>query len=325
MKIIGIKTNNGYYITDDLENKSYNTSYLSSYLIDGEKPSPTFHQKWVKISNEPTKIQKLVSQPNINERYELIDKSLSDKFKPEYKKTEVVLGVDDDYDPIYADEFRSLVSLYQYKSDPQEPKLEDVPFEYETITEIDEIYDKKPFSYRTVDSWGKPKIRITENSPKHEMIDLILTPSILIHTRPCKLTAQESYDIVRAHIKDNIDPKQAEITSDYDFCLTVKKRIPLAKPHIYQVDVNNVTMDRKRKPKYENRTQSIRTYEVFKTSPKAYDKYPVIKPFEGDNHDDLKENIDSYLNHLMSVINEPLKECECCNGVGVIINDLKVQ
>lgn len=320
MKIIGIKTNDGYYITDDLENKSYNRSNLENYIIDGDKPQPTFHEKWKKIKQEPKIIQRYVSQPNINPRYELIDKSLSDKFKSEYKQSEVVIGKDEDYDPIYADEFRSLVSLYAFKSDPQDPILEDVPFEYETITEIDEIKSKVPFSYKTVDGWGKPKMNITDNSVKHEMIDLILTPSILIHTKPCKLTTQESYDIVRAYIKDNIDPKQAEITSDYDFCFTVKKRIPLAKPVQYQVDVANNYGGRKKKPRYENRTQAIRTYEVFKTSPKPYDKYPLIKPFEGESEEDLKENIDAYLQHIIGVINEPLKECECCSGVGVIIN-----
>lgn len=38
--------------------------------------------------------------------------------------------------------------------------------------------------------------------------------------------------------------------------------------------------------------------------------------------EDLKNNIDNYLKHLISIINEPLKECIHCNGNGVVLNSL---
>ena len=57
--------------------------------------------------------------------------------------------------------------------------------------------------------------------------------------RRCRLTSQESFDIIRWYIKRNIDPKAAEMTSDYDFCLTVKKLIPLESPKEFKL----VSMD----------------------------------------------------------------------------------
>ena len=54
----------------------------------------------------------------------------------------------------------------------------------------------------------------------------MLTPEFCIHERPCKLTSKKQmYSIVRNWIKTNINPKCAEITNDYDFCFTVKRKL----------------------------------------------------------------------------------------------------
>lgn len=322
MKIIGIKTNDGYYITDDINNNNYSGTYLGGYIVNGEQPKPTFNKKWVKVSEEPTKIQRWKSMPNINERYELRDPSLADKFKQTYLKSEVKLGYDDDLEEvIYLDEFKGIQSLYEFKSDPQEKVLEDVEFEYETISEIDEITEPTKFSYAVVKNFSRYAPNVTNDNAKTEMIAQIITPDLLLHTQPCRLTAQESYDVVRAYIKNNINPMVAEITSDYDFCFTVKKKIALAKEHVYQVEINNSIFNkRKKKPNYQTRVQKTYSIEIFNMAPKPYQSYKLIQPFVGDNQDDLKETIDNFLSHIIGVINEPLKECECCNGTGVIFN-----
>ena len=76
MKIIGIKTNNCYLITDNIENKDYFTSTLGSLLFDGEHPVSTYKSNWYKIKSKPSIIQKKVKQNPINRRWELKDKSL---------------------------------------------------------------------------------------------------------------------------------------------------------------------------------------------------------------------------------------------------------
>lgn len=318
-KIIGIKTNDGYYITDDLRNNASYSSYnaLSSFIINGEAPQQTFHKSWNKVKDVPTSVKQLKSQPNINHRYELIDKSLSDKFKEVYLKEEVFLGYDGDDCYIWSPEFKTISSLYEAKSDTQASILEDVEFEYETIQEIDEISIPKDFSYKRIGDWNHHVSYLKNGAEKYDMIDKIITPEILLHTKPCKLSTQESYDIVRAYIQDNIDPKVAEITSNHTFCLTVKKKVLLSKPHIYQVDINNKFGGRKRKPKMESRTNFYTAIEIYKTAPKPYQSYPTIEAFEAENSDALKEYIDNFLEHLIGVINEPLIQCECCNGTGV--------
>lgn len=319
--IIGIKTSDGYYITDDLRNNTSGySSYagLSGYIINGEQPQSTFHKSWNKVKEEPKTVQQWKSMPNINFRYELKDESLSATFKKVYPKDEVDFGYDADDSKIWAPEFASISSLYELKSDPQEKVLEDVEFEYYTIEEIDEIKAPVPFSYKRVGGWNDSVSLVVNGTEQYDMIDKVITPEVLLHTKPCKLSREQSYGIVRAYIKENINPKVAEITSDYEFCLTVKKKIKLVKPHTYQVDVNDTFFGkRKKKPKYETRTQTFTSIDIYRTAPKAYQSYPVIEPFEAEDSDSLKEYIDNFLEHLIGVINEPLVLCECCNGTGV--------
>lgn len=319
IKLIGIKVKDkGVYITDNINNDTYSSTKVQSYVINGEKPQPSFQKSWYLVSEEPKTVQQLVNQPNINRRYELIDKSLSDKFKDTYKEEDVFRGYNDDDEKVFVEGF--IPALYQFNWDTQEPVLQDVEFEYETIAEIDNLDEPNTWSYPTYGQYGKVVSPITNNNVKRNMIDEIVTPKILIHKKPCKLTKLESFQIVRAFIKDNIDPKVAQITSDYDFCFAVEKRVPLHKPVEYTVDVNNnIFGGRKKKPKYENRVQKSKNYDVFKIAPAPYQSYNVIEEFEGDSEDNLQENIQAYLDHIIAVINEPLIECSCCGGTGHVI------
>lgn len=329
MKLIGIKTNDGYYVTNDLKNQTnyYNSnSPLLNYVINGEKPTETFHQKWVMVKTEPKLIQIYKPQPDTNKRYELKDSSLSDKFKPVWPMDEAKKWDEAEEQVIYTQGF--IPELYELVSDKQPDILVDVEFEYETITEIDEIKTPKFFSYSRQGKWSHEKYQdITNKNIEFDMISKIITPSILLHTQPCKLTRQESFDIVRKYVQENIDGKYAHITSDYDFCFTVKKRVKLAKPHKYTVDENDnffgLLGKRKKKPKYVERVATENKITIFECAPKPYQSYTVIEPFEAESQDELKELIDNYLSHLISVINEPLQYCECCNGTGVkVINQV---
>lgn len=321
LKLIGIKVKDkGFFITNNLDN-SYSTSHLGSYFINGETPQPSFHKSWFRVESEPKSLQQTVTQPNTNERYELRDKSLSDKFKEVYFKKDVFLGWDDN-EAIWDKEFDKVRSLYEFKSDAQPSILKEIDFEYETILDIDNIEDSKNWSYPTYGQYGEASQTITQNNAKYRMIDEILTPSLLIHNKPCKLTKQESFDIVRAWVKDHIDPRVSSITSDYDFCLTVTKRVPLAKPVEYQVDINNsIFSKRKKKPKFETRINKTKDYKVYHIAPKSYQSYNVIEEFEGESQEDLQRNIQSYLDEVMAVINQPFKECSCCGGVGHVLSE----
>lgn len=77
----------------------------------------------------------------------------------------------------------------------------------------------------------------------------------------------------------------------------------------------------RRKPKLEKRFQTKRGVEIYNVAPKPYQSYPIVEPFSGKDVEDLKSNIKKFLDDLMAKINEPLVECKCCKGRGVILNE----
>jgi len=78
---------------------------------------------------------------------------------------------------------------------------------------------------------------------------------------------------------------------------------------------------KKRKPKYETKVVRFNEVKVFEMTHEGYKGYTNIEPFQGIGETGLKEYIDTYLNHLISVINEPLKYCPCCEGSGVKLDN----
>src|SRR5690606_8446244 len=206
---------------------------------------------------------------------------------------------------VYIDEdseFYEVKGLYDFKYETEEAGFEEIPFEVNVAEEVD----------------GEFEIVRMEHEPKYSLLDRITTHPILLPTKPCHLTNEQSYRIIRNHVKANINPKYARITSDYDFCFTVKKIIDLYMPHEYTVNINQHYP--RRKPKYEKRYNRTREETVYEVAPKSYQDYTVVEPFSGKDYEDLKRNIDAFLHNLMEMINEPVVECECCKGRGVVLN-----
>lgn len=325
MKLLAIKTDKGYYLTDEIENKDYNHSQIESQRIkfDGEKPKGTFHDKWFLINNYPKVITKEVSQPNINKRYELIDKEQFPNLPKVIKQEDAVIQEscsENDYTTIYTKDFAKVQSLYEFKSDPQPPIDEPIEFVFIVIGEMKEIPDVIPFRYEVQRTEWKHEgtTFLTNYDIVKNLLDKIVTPPILMHTVPCFLTSEQSYKIIRQYVVSNIDHNVAKITSDYDFCFTVRKIIKLAENEEYTIDQNRFT---KRKPKYVTRYRNSREVTIFEMtwSPKCYGGYTPIKGFEGKDEKDLKKNVDIFLKDLIAKINEPLVECSHCKGLGVII------
>lgn len=327
MKIIAIKTQEGYLISDNLKNESYFTSKLGNKLFDGVSPLPTFKSHWYKIKHKPSTIEQKVSHSALNCRWELKPEFQLGDLKKVWFHTEIY---DSDGDII--EEFEQIKGLYEYKQDDQPDTLEPIEFEWDEILEIEVFTEPTGFSYKSTGQYPNSQTypNITEKNLKYDILSEVLTPSILLHTQPCKLSSKETYNIIRKFVKDNINPKVAEITSDYDFCFCVEKKIPLAQPYTYQVDVNNsIFTKKKRKPKYQTRLVDKKHVKVFEmthdqagNNGKGYDKYTLVTPFEAENQEELKKYIDTYLDELITVINEPLCECDKCNGTGVLSTEM---
>ena len=314
MDLIIIKTRNKYYVCK-LSDRGLN---LDNLYFDGKHPEISFLKNWFLINSIPETIEKEVSQPSINRRYELKNKTItSNKIPLKFTEDEVIVNGH------WRDEIADLSSLYELKSDSQPNIKQEIPFEIKKVIEVTEIIEHDEFKYKICPDKDNNATEVKNTGVIHQLIDSLIFPDILLQDKECKLSSNNTYKIIRQHIKKHIDPRYAEITSDYDFCFTVKKRIQLAEPIKYSVDVNNsLFQKRKRIPKYETRYRSDRLVEIFEMtfSPRCYQGYTVINGFRGKNHTDLRQKIDNYLESLMEYINKPIVDCEYCCGKGVIVD-----
>ena len=217
-----VKTDKGCFITDcmaiDGYDHNYHRSKLKDLFFDGEKPESTFYPNWLKIKQYPSTIQKMQTPPSINRRYELKDKDLASEKLP-------LVIMEEEYDNYDEDIF----SLYAYKKDEQEPILVNVECNIQIVMEVDNFELPPVINYKAIKrcSYSDEEFTIINTDVKHQLFDKMVFPEIMLHTRPCSISSQNLYCLVRQYIKDNIDTKMAKITSDYDFCFTVKKIIPL--------------------------------------------------------------------------------------------------
>lgn len=310
MKIITIKKPDGYFIRDD---SSGYRSGIAELRFNGKEPEKTWKSDWYKVESIEN-IKKYIPERREYLGYKLKKEFSKTKDIPKYVKYEDKCSHFGEY---YDENYFNLYEL-DYKEIPSE--LEDIEIEIENIGEVKGELVESKIEYEVYSKWGK-KRTITNKDLERNLLDEIITPEILEDEVPVKLSSKESYDIIRAYIKDNIDPKHAEITSDYDFCLTVKKRIPLSEEKSVTYDSNlNLFSKRKRKPKFVTKMVKERSFEVYETAPESYRNYSVTKPFVGENVEELKKNIDTFLKELIKNINKPLKDCPNCKGCGVIDN-----
>jgi hypothetical protein len=268
---------------------------LSKYLFDGNPCTPTHDKYWFLIDSMPEKIEKWIPGRNINIRYEL-----KDEF-PETATTPRIINTS------YIDEdnnYYNVSALYERKYESLPEEYVEVDFEI-NILDADDDYRPVTIQYPI------------ENT----ILDRITTHPALLHNKPCKLSREETYKIIRAYVKQNIDKNWAKITSDYDFCFTVKKIIALDEPEGYTVDVANINNfgGRKRKPRIQERYRKDRELTIFEMAPKSYQSYPVVEPFSGVTYEDMVKNINTYLEDLIENINAPLVDCKHCHGLGVLL------
>ena len=152
----------------------------------------------------------------------------------------------------------------------------------------------------------------------YEDIEKLLTPEFLLHLRPCALTSQQMFNIIRRYILDNIDRNHATITSNYDFCFDVQK-IVNTKPFSESVSVKKGRSWASKTVKSTEKKIPIfrMSYENYKDG-KPYNDYPAIEGIKAKNLKELEKKLKEMLDNIVTLINTPVKECECCNGTGWI-------
>ena len=285
---IVIKTEkDGIFISDNVKGEGYFSSKIGNLSFDDEKLIQTPKKDWYKISELPKSIKVRGATEYANRRYELKEGFPISDLTP---KT-IPYGELDDEDDIYG--------LYTLKHDLVEGGWEEIEFDLEILSEEVNFITETP-KYK-----GTPSL----------MIQLTTHPS-LHSERPCSISGKELYKIVRNYINLYINGQHAKVTSNYDFCLTVEKVSHLSEKESYAVSAGT-----KRKPTTITKYRDTRSIVIFKSSPEGYSGYPTQKGIEAKNQKELDEKVTEYLENLIKEINEPLEDCTCCKGKGVIIKN----
>jgi len=307
-----VKTDNVCFISDCMATDGYDWNYhhsdIKDLFFDGEKPQKTFSANWLQIKQYPSKIEKLVGVPSTNRRYEIKNKNLVSEDLPEIINYEECDNYDED-----------ILVLYTYNDDKHDPILQDIEYEIEVVFEVENFELPPVFNYKAIKKvdFANKEFNITNVNVSHQLFDKLIFPEVMLHTRPCSISSQNLYSLVRQYVKDNIDTKVAKITSDYDFCFSVKKIIPLIEPKTVSYQ-NIFAKTKKERSKIQYATSTYKEVDIFEMThaQSKYNNYTVIQPIFADNENQLKEKLDNFLEDLITIINQPLKLCEHCNGTG---------
>lgn len=310
--ILCIKTNKGCFISDATDSKTRGYYYcgIKNLFFDGKQPTDTYTTNWYYIEQYPTLIQKEVSGEVVNARYELTDESLESDKMPR------VIPYDE------KDNYNSdIFSLYSYKYEMAANYFVDVSCDIQVVCEIDNYNFPTKLAYNAIQKvgWSEKQYTITNADVHHQKLDEIIFPSVLLCDRPCKFTSKQMYDITRQYILDHIDNSVANVTSNYGFCFTVKKLIPLIEPKT--ITYQNIFARTKReRNKVHTTVKKFNEVEIFEMTHEQsrYQGYTVIPEMHANSEAELKEKVDAWLEGLMEIINEPLCQCPHCQGTGYV-------
>ena len=307
IQILVVEANNGVFIK----------GIKNNYRVNGYTLKPSFNREWFVSESFPSGITEPISVPSDNYRYEL---------KEEYQnmtQLKKILDVDEvaivgEYNQReWKGEYEHLSPFYKLLYDVHPDKYVEVSFEIVYHLKIDKSIGETLFSLPSMYNIKHVSSVISSNLLRNT-VDTMLFPDIVQEHLPCRLNKEDAYRIIRYHISTNIDPKWAKITSDYDFCFTVEKRLPLAEPYEYNREVVKNSLKSYNPKRYTRVYVNERPVKIFEMAPKPYTHYPLAPEFEAKDEKELKQKVETYLKEIMQKINAPLIECPHCKGHGVI-------
>ena len=338
VKLHYYKTNLGLFLRN-LWGSGYNNynamSHFSDYRLNGVvyDDNTLVAGAWLPMLGVDaiSKVETKVSAKKIHVGYKVkedVPEAVKAGLKPEYTLEETGFHCDSEGDFVFSAEFSPLRSLYEPTYEISPEKWEEREFEavclgaYE-VEDYQQPEKMKIKLHREHTSWGGVKTEEVDLSfiVCYSDIERILTPSFMLHKRPCFLKPDQVYKIIRAHIKENINPHCAEITSDYDFCFTVKRKIHHP-PVVSKVEIKKSNGRSYATPKFKTTSTTHKSVELFEMAPKAYNNYTVCQGWQAESLEEMKEQVRLYLDALMEEINKDVELCSCCNGVGAVVKKI---
>lgn len=321
-----VKTDGVCFISDCFAKSGYDYNYhrtlLKDLYFDGEQPKPSFKANWLTISHFPQGIERKVAGEIINRRQEILDAEMISAKLPAviyYPLPQEMCDEEGDF---------RYSTLYEYKYDREPDHFEDVQIEWDLVLDVDNFQMPPKIEFEGIHKWNYETVPyvINNNSVRHQQLDEMIFPEVLLHNRPCSFTSKTVYDITRQYVLNNIDHSVAEITSNYDFCFEVQKKIPLHVPE--KITYQNIYARTKReRDKLHTTIKEYRKHTVFEMTNLVdkYRNYTPIPDMFAENETALEKKMNEWLTGLMAEINRPLCECPHCCGKGIVDQIKKVK
>ncbi|MEG1563781.1 MAG: hypothetical protein RR365_08650 [Bacteroides sp.] len=172
------------------------------------------------------------------------------------------------------------------------------------------IYKKDDFDWVKTKYNGNP-----------DLLTQIENHSAIYQECPQSLSSEQMYEIIRNYVRANINHSVAHIWSDYDFHFRVDRKILIAEPYSYDINLNSG--NKRKKPNWVKEWVTSKDKTILnlkgKTSDSSCGEDCNLAPqISGKNALDLENKVNEYLDSLMKEINKEYKECPCCKGWGVV-------
>jgi len=314
---------------------------LSKHLINDIPATnlPKYPGNFYKVDGEIKSVKYLVPATSKLSHYELINPELaSDKIPLTISVQDASKEYNDDIEEYqFTGAYASIMSLYTEKYEKTESTLADAELEMICLGElhIDNLTKPEEVKVKTIGNsgaYGNQKATEIDLKSVVKYDDLLqmIVPEFMLHNHPCELSSKQVYQIVRQHIIENINPKVATLSSNYDFCLTVKK-IVTVKPYDVKSEQLTPRHNSYKPPRFKTTVSNTKAVEIFEMTwagykgTGGYDGYTCIPAWKANNFAELVDNMRQYLDELMEVINMPVHECTTCNGTGHIFTSLVAQ
>lgn len=276
--------------------------YGGRLLVNGEEMKPSFLEGWAVSDTLPKTVTRITERSFI-ESYK-IKENYKHLNLPEVRQKDDFLDEDGEntneayfYDAVFG----------------KEEQREEHEIVFDNIIEED-VQEPMTYVINYTERFGEKKTKVITGQPS--MVHAAMFPDIVLASKPTTISGDEFYKLIRHHVKMNINPLYAHVTSDYDFCFTVKKKLAID-PITNVLDGRS---GRQRKPRPYTVVTKDREVEVFEMTPPSekYRGYTPIYGITARNHAELKKKVDEFLDNLMELINEPIESCRSCKGTGVI-------
>jgi len=312
-----VKTATACFVSDCFVTGGYDFTYhrsrIKDLFFDGKLPNASFKENWLVLDRYPSTIQRKIKGAYINERWEINDKEMISTKLPE-----IVFPTDKDFFDCEGN-FRH-DSLYTRKQDKEPDTMQDVEIEWEMIFDVTDFQEPPKIEFKGIHkfNYSDKEYIISNDCVKHQALDEMLFPEVLLHNKPSSFASKTVYDITRKYVLEHIDQSVAKISSNYDFCFEVKKIVPLHAPET--ITYHNIFGRTKReRDKLHTTVKKYNEYTIFEMThaQEKYKGYTPIPDMTAESEVALNKKMETWLNALMEEINKPLIACPYCKGVGV--------